>query len=97
MQKEFKVLNMFPEFTLDILMKDSKSIPLNQSVRSSFNLHWDIQFGIGESWTTDLGNTRSSIPFALVQKNQNCVHNGVMVFDFDFEGNMSNKFETFLF
>ena len=90
MQKEFKVLNMFPEFTLDILMKDSKSIPLNQSVRSSFNLHWDIQFGIGESWTTDLGNTRSSIPFALVQKNQNCVHNGVMVFDFDFEGNMSN-------
>ncbi len=90
MNKNYKVLSIFPEFTLDILIKGSKAFPVNQSVRSTSNLYWDIQFGSGQSWIDELGNTRSSIPFALVQKNQNCVHNGVMVFDFDFEGQISN-------
>ena len=90
MNKNFKVLDVFPSFSLDILIKDSKAIPVNQSVRSTQNLNWDIQFGSGQSWIDDFGNTRSSIPFALVQKNQNCVHNGVMVFDFDFDGQISN-------
>ena len=90
MNKNYKVLSIFPEFTLDILIKGSKAFPVNQSVRSTSNLYWDIQFGSGQSWIDEFGNTRSSIPFALVQKNQNCVHNGVMVFDFDFEGQISN-------
>ena len=90
MNKNYKVLSIFPEFTLDLLIKGTKAFPINQSVRTTSNLYWDIQFGSGQSWIDDYGNTRSSIPFALVQKNQNCVHNGVMVFDFDFEGQISN-------
>lgn len=90
MNKRFKVLNQFPDFTLDLIIRDSKALPINQSVLSSNNIYWDVQFGQGESWLDDFGNTRSSLPFALVQKNQNCVHNGVMVFDFDYEGQVSN-------
>ena len=45
---------------------------------------WNYILGTGRVWreTGDAGYTRASLPFALVQRNQNCVHNGAMTFLF---------------
>lgn len=42
---------------------------------------WDIAFEAGRAWDEpgDGGWTRAAIPFALVQKNANCTHNGVLM------------------
>lgn len=45
---------------------------------------WNYIIGPGAAWTEsgDHGYTRASLPFALVERNQNCVHNGEMTFLF---------------
>lgn len=45
---------------------------------------WNYILGPGRVWNekSDHGYTRASFPFALVQRNQNCVHNGEMTFLF---------------
>ena len=45
---------------------------------------WNYIIGPGRVWDEkkDEGYTRAAFPFALVQRNQNCVHNGEMTFLF---------------
>ncbi len=49
---------------------------------------WEFAFEPGRAWTEpgDGGPTRAAIPFALVQRNANCTHNGVLMFLFDDDG-----------
>src|SRR6185436_6826249 len=46
---------------------------------------WNYLVGPGRAWqeTGDNGYTRAAFPVALVQRQVNCVHNGVMTFLFD--------------
>lgn len=52
---------------------------------------WDIAFEAGRAWNEpgDDGWTRAAIPFALVQKNANCTHNGVLMLLFRDSGEAS--------
>ena len=52
---------------------------------------WDIVFEAGRAWDEpgDGGWTRAAIPFALVQKNANCTHNGVLMLLFRGDGETS--------
>ena len=49
---------------------------------------WEFVLEPGRVWDEpgDHGYSRAAIPFALVQKNANCTHNGVLMFLFDDEG-----------
>ena len=42
---------------------------------------WDLQIGVGKSWLITEDITRVSLPFTFIEKNANCVHNGVLIFD----------------
>ena len=45
---------------------------------------WNLIVGAGSVWDQagDNGYTRASLPFALIERSQNCVHNGELTFLF---------------
>jgi len=88
--KNFKPLSKLPALDLNFSIEDSKFIPKQRSLTATPNFLWDIQYGVGEVWYDEFGNIRTSFPFSLIQKNQNCVHNGVILFDMTEDGGISN-------
>ena len=88
--KNFKPLSKLPSLKLSFSIEGSKFIPDSSALRATQNFLWDIQYGVGEVWYDEFRNIRSSFPFSLVQKNQNCVHNGIILFDMTEGGEISN-------
>ena len=74
-----------PEFELEFVQDGSYLIPVTQGLVFSGNPYWNYIIGPGRIWqeNPDNGYARLSFPFALVMRNQNCTHNGVMAFLFN--------------
>jgi hypothetical protein len=74
-----------PEFSFEFVQNGSHLIPVNQGLSITGHQYWNYIIGPGRAWseTTDNGWSRASFPFALVQRNSNCTHNGVMTFLFN--------------
>ena len=74
-----------PEFSFEFVQNGSHLIPVNQGLSITGHQYWNYVIGPGRAWseTTDNGWSRASFPFALVQRNANCTHNGVMTFLFN--------------
>jgi len=77
-----------PEFSFEFVQNGSHLIPVTQGLYSSGHPYWNYIIGPGRMWkeNSDNGYSRASFPFALVQRNANCTHNGVMTFLFDNSG-----------
>jgi|ERR1039458_6021773 hypothetical protein len=73
-----------PAFSFEFVQNGSHLIPVKQGLIFTGNLKWNYIIGPGRVWQeeADSGYTRASFPFALVERNQNCVHNGEMMFLF---------------
>lgn len=73
-----------PDMNLRFVQRGSYLIPLTRTLVASRGAAWNDIVGPGRVWNenADLGWTRAAFPFALVEKNANCVHNGVMTFLF---------------
>ena len=74
-----------PSFNLQFVQDGSYLIPVTQGLVYTGNPYWNTIVGPGRIWWEqgDHGYVRVSFPFALVERNQNCTHNGVMTFLFD--------------
>ena len=74
-----------PEMAMDFVQNGSYLIPAVQGLVVTGSLYWNYIIGPGRAWdeTSDGGMTRAAFPFATVERNQNCIHNGVMTFLFD--------------
>jgi hypothetical protein len=74
-----------PEFDVAFVQNGSHLIPVQRGLIITAHPYWDYIIGPGRAWQEngDNGYTRASFPFALVQKNANCTHNGVMTFLFN--------------
>ena len=74
-----------PEFQFAFVQNGSHLIPAQQGLIITGHPYWNYLIGPGRVWTEkgDKGWSRASIPFALVQRNQNAIHNGVMMFLFN--------------
>ncbi len=74
-----------PEFSFEFVQNGSHLIPVNQGLSITGHAYWNYIVGPGRAWseTSDNGWSRASFPFALVQRNANCTHNGVMTFLFN--------------
>ncbi|MBL8063015.1 MAG: hypothetical protein JNK32_08365 [Anaerolineales bacterium] len=74
-----------PEFSFEFVQNGSHLIPVAQGLSITGHQYWNYIVGPGRAWseTTDNGWSRASFPFALVQRNSNCTHNGVMTFLFN--------------
>jgi hypothetical protein len=73
-----------PPFRLQLVQSGSFLIPAEQGLLITGDAAWNYIVGTGRVWyeKDDAGYMRASLPFALVQRNQNCVHNGAMTFLF---------------
>jgi hypothetical protein len=74
-----------PPFDLQFVQDGSYLIPVVQGLVITGQPYWNYIVGPGRIWqeTGDHGYARLSFPFALVERNQNCTHNGVMTFLFN--------------
>jgi hypothetical protein len=74
-----------PGFDLEFVQDGSYLIPVIQGLVFSGDPYWNYIVGPGRIWQEngDAGYARASFPFALVERNQNCTHNGVVTFLFD--------------
>lgn len=74
-----------PKFRYQFVQSGNDLIPTAQGLLITGNQHWNIIIGPGRIWNQsgDMGMDRASFPFALVERNANCAHNGVMAFLFD--------------
>ncbi len=77
-----------PEFDFQFVQNGSHLIPVKQGLTLTTHANWEYILGPGRVWNeaADNGWSRASFPFALVQRNANCTHNGVMTFLFNSTG-----------
>lgn len=74
-----------PNFQYQFVQNGNDLIPVTQGLSITGNAYWNYIIGPGKIWneSSDNGMDRASFPFAIVERNQNCTHNGVMTFLFD--------------
>jgi len=74
-----------PKMSFEFVQSGSHLIPVDQSLVYSNQPTWNYMVAPGRAWNEsgDQGFSRASFPFALIERNQNCVHNGVMTFLFN--------------
>jgi len=80
-----------PKMIVAFVQFDNKIIPVNRQLQTTKHPHWDFIVGTGNIWqeVSDGKFSRIAMPFSLVEKNQNCVHNGALTFLIDDEGKTS--------
>ena len=84
-------VSRLPDLDLDLVQHGDQLLPAHTGPIASSNPYWEFVVGTGKVWRepTDEGYSRASIPFALVEVNANCVHNGVLSFMFRADGRVS--------
>ncbi|HEY0938486.1 MAG TPA: hypothetical protein VGE08_00190 [Steroidobacter sp.] len=80
-----------PPFDFEFVQTGSHIFPLQRGSIPSTHANWEYVLSPGRAWNEngDNGYTRAAIPFALQQRNANCVHNGVLSFLFKNDGSVS--------
>lgn len=81
-----------PEFNFQFVQTGSHIFPVQRGSIPSSHPEWEYVLAPGRVWNEngDNGYSRAAIPFALQQKNANCIHNGVMTFLFKDDGSVSD-------
>jgi len=89
-EKHLKLATL-PPFSFEYVSDGSALIPVVREPQRSNHPYWEIILEPGAVWTDDLdrGWSRAVLPFALKEKNQNCLHNGLMTFLFKQDGSIS--------
>ena len=79
------VVRKLPKLTLRLVQSGSHLIPADRGLRYTGHVRWNAIVGPGRVWSEqgDQGRSRAALPFALVERGQNCTHNGVLSFLFD--------------
>ena len=87
-------VKQLPNFDYKFVQHGTHIIPQTRGlIESGTTLgEWDLILEPGRVWdeNSDNGYSRASIPFALIEYNQNCTHNGALTFLFNDAGNISN-------
>ena len=78
-------LKHLPPVSIDLVQNGSHVIPAVRGLQLTGSAYWNLIVEGGRAWNEngDGGRTRVSLPFALVERNANCVHNGLLTFLFD--------------
>ncbi len=81
-----------PGFDIELVQDGEFLVPLVQGPVDTGHEWWDLVLRPGRVWdeAADDGYSRAAIPFALKERREDCVHNGVMSFLFNDQGDVSN-------
>lgn len=72
-----------PAFDFAFVQAGSHLVPVERGIVPGDGDWWDWIVGPGRVWQdADTGWSRAAVPFALMEKNANCLHNGVLTFRF---------------
>jgi hypothetical protein len=73
-----------PPFDFDFVQSGDALIPVRRGAIPSSHPEWEFILEPGRVWDQpgDHGMTRAALPFALEERNANCMHNGVLTFLF---------------
>jgi len=85
--------DQFPAFAVDLVQNGTDLIPLQRGPLASKHPHWEIIIEPGKTWQQpgDQGFSRAALPIAFQQKGANCVHNGMMSFLYNGQGQISRS------
>lgn len=80
-----------PSLKVSFVMDGNDIIPLERGPQASPHPYWEWMLEPGKVWdeTGDSGYSRAAIPFSLQQRNQNCMHHGMLTFLFRSSGETS--------
>ena len=80
-----------PAFDFEFIQSGDALIPLQRGAVPGRHRYWEYVLEPGRAWQEpgDRGLTRASIPFALQERNANCLHYGVLSFLFGSSGETS--------
>jgi Beta-lactamase len=81
-----------PAFDFRFVQSGHALIPEQRGAIASDHPEWEFVLEPGRVWDQDgdQGLTRAAIPFALEERNANCMHNGVLTFLFGNSGRITN-------
>ena len=80
-----------PPFDFEFVQDGDYLLPVQQGPIASTHPWWEFVLQPGRAWdeARDNGLTRAVIPFALKERNADCIHNGLMGFLFNDAGDVS--------
>ncbi len=79
-----------PAFDFGFVQVEGHLVPVERGIVAGDGDWWDWIVGPGRTWQDgDTGWSLASVPFALIERNANCIHNGVLSFRFRGESEVS--------
>lgn len=86
-----QTLSAMPSFSIDFVHHGNDFIPVQRGPRRAAHPEWEWVFEPGVIWRDEYHDAalRVSLPFALQERNANCIHNGVISFLLDEAGTAS--------
>jgi hypothetical protein len=88
--------SQLPPFSFAFVQSGDALIPIQRGAIASTHPLWEFVLEPGKVWDEpgEKGFTRASLPFALEERNENCMHNGMLTFRFMANGKISDvKYE----
>lgn len=85
-------LDEIPALSLELVADGDYLVPAEQGPIITGHPWWDIVLRPGRTWDEpgDRGFSRAAIPFALKERGEDCIHNGIMTFLFRSTGEISS-------
>ncbi len=79
-----------PAFDFGFVATAGHLVPVERGIVAGNGDWWDWIVGPGRTWQDgDTGWSRASVPFALMERNANCMHHGVLTFRYRGESEVS--------
>lgn len=81
-----------PPFDMGFVQHGDRLLPVEQGPVANDHNWWEWVFAPGAVWNevVDSDYSQAAMPFALKEKNEDCIHDGVMRFQFNDVGDMSD-------
>ena len=85
-------VDSLPDFDFDFVVDSGDIIPARRGAMPGSHPSWEIIVEPGRAWDSaeDGDYTRAALPFALEERNENCMHNGMLTFLIRSDGRISH-------
>lgn len=84
-------LKELPPYSFSFVMDGADIIPLEREPQTTNHPNWEIIAEPGIAWdlSGESGWSHAALPFTLKEKNENCLHNGLMTFLYKDDGSIT--------